>query len=672
MKKIGKPVNFDHSGEIVTNPELNGVFDSMQAIQQTQTDSFSHKTDPEEQAGLDRLYKTVLESSRDIISTMTLDLKFTYVSPRVTDALGFTPMEMLGLDALDFVTPECRSLMKLDLDEWLQNSGSVTDPTQNSLVVELQSISKSGKKMWTEMTGSLLRDHWGSPLGIVAIWRDITKRKILEQELRNAYESLEAKVGERTSELECINEKLFLEIHRRQQAQQQLTESENRCRAIFQAAQDCIFMKDKELRYTHINPAMLELTAKAPHEILGRRFDDVYGKDGGFSIQNADLRALQGQTVESDYTLIMEGRKIVLNCIRVPIRNDHGQVTGVCGIARDITERMARTIKKISPPVRYSSRIYKSTLKEIELVAGTESNVLFLGESGTGKDYLAKYLHEKSRRSGGPFFAVNCAALPSTLAESELFGHESGAFTGSRTRKRGLLELAESGTLLLNEVGELAPALQAKLLTFLDTHAFTRVGGEKFVEVDARILAATNRDLGHEVEFGNFRRDLFFRLNVFAVVVPPLRERISDLPMLCDDIIEGLVRKLGLGKTPAVDVGAMKILKAYSWPGNVRELKNVLERALILSGTDKIRERDLTELMLPKRSEDSVFGKIGISGSSGPAITDAVRDLQKSLIQESLFNNNGCVTRAASSLGMTRDALKYLMKKLDLSRKNAV
>lgn len=672
MKKTGKPHNFDNPREIVTTPEFNGVFDPMQAIQQAPTDSFNHETGPEEHTRLDRLYKTVLESSRDVISTMTLDLKFTYVSPRVSDALGFTPLEMLGLDALDFVTPESRPLVKLDFDEWLRNSAPITDQTQNSLVVELQQISKSGKKLWTEMTGSFLRDQLGAPLGIVAIWRDITKRKLLEQELRNAYESVEAKVLERTSELESIDEKLLLEIHRRQQAQQKLIESENRCQAIFQAAQDCIFIKDKELRYTHINPAMLELTAKAPDEILGRRFDDVYGKDGGLSIENADLRALQGQTVETDYTLIMDGRKIVLNCIRVPIRNEQGQVTGVCGIARNITERMARTVKKIPPPMRYSSRIYKDTLKEIGLVAGTDSNVLFLGESGTGKDYLAKYLHELSRRSMGPFFAVNCAALPSTLAESELFGHESGAFTGSKTRKRGLLELAESGTLLLNEVGELAPALQAKLLTFLDTNAFTRVGGEKFVEVDARILAATNRNLEYEVESGNFRRDLFFRLNVFAIVVPPLRERISDLPMLCDDIIEGLVRKLGLGKIPAVDVGAMKILKAYAWPGNVRELKNVLERALILSETDKIRERDLSELMAPLRSGDSVFGKMRISGSRGPVINDAVRGLQKALIQESLFNNNGCVTRAASSLGMSRDALKYLMKKLDLSRKNTV
>ena len=672
MKKTGKPHNFANPGKIVTTPEFNGVFDPMRAIQQAPTDSFNHKIGPEEYSRLDRLYKTVLESSRDIISTMTLDLKFTYVSPRVTDALGFTPVEMLGLGALDFVTPESRPLVKFNFDKWLQNSGSITDQTQNSLVIEVQQISKNGKKLWTEMTGSFLRDQGGAPLGIVAIWRDITKRKLLEQELRNAYESLEAKVLERTSELESIDEQLLLEIHRRQQAQQKLTESENRCQAIFQAAQDCIFIKDKELRYTHINPAMLELTAKAPDEILGRRFDDVYGKDGGLSIENADLRALQGQTVETDYTLIMDGRKIVLNCIRVPIRNEQGQVTGVCGIARNITERMARTVKKIPPPMRYSSKIYKATLKEIELVAGTDSNVLFLGESGTGKDYLAKYLHELSRRSMGPFFAVNCAALPSTLAESELFGHESGAFTGSKTRKRGLLELAESGTLLLNEVGELAPALQAKLLTFLDTNAFTRVGGEKFVEVDARILAATNRNLEYEVESGNFRRDLFFRLNVFAIVVPPLRERISDLPMLCDDIIEGLVRKLGLGKIPAVDVGAMKILKAYAWPGNVRELKNVLERALILSETDNIRERDLSELMAPLRSGDSVFGKMRISGSRGPVIDDAVRGLQKALIQESLFNHNGCVTRAASSLGMSRDALKYLMKKLDLSRKNTV
>ncbi len=652
-------------------PEFKGVLDSPDAIQQLQVDSSNRESAITEPPRLIQLYKTVLESSKDIISTMTLDLKFTYVSPRVTDALGFTPQEMLGLKPLDFVTPESRILLKFDFDEWLRNSRSIADQTQNSLTVELQQISKNGKKIWTEMTGSFLRDHSGSPQGIVAIWRDITKRKLLEHALRIAYESLEASVMERTSELESINEKLLLEIHRRQQAQQRLIDSENRCQAIFQAAHDCIFIKDKELRYTHVNPAMLELTGKPAGEILGRRFDDVYGKDGGIPIQNADLRALQGQSVESDYTLILEDRKIVLNCIRVPIRNEDGEVTGICGIARDITEKMARTSKRISLPTRYSSRVYKSTLREIELVAGTESNVLFLGESGTGKDYLAKYLHERSRRSGGPFFAVNCAALPSTLAESELFGHESGAFTGSRARKRGLLELAESGTLLLNEIGELAPSLQAKLLTFLDTHTFTRVGGEKSVSIDARILAATNRNLENEVAAGNFRRDLFFRLNVFAIVVPPLRDRISDLPMLCEDLMEGLTRKLGFSKVPTVDAGAMRIIQSYAWPGNIRELRNVLERALILSGRDKIRERDLIELMLPIRSEGPVEEERNMPTSERQPIDDAVRCLQKTLVQEALFNSKGSVTKAAASLGMTRDALKYLMRKLDLSRKNA-
>ena len=179
-----------------------------------------------------------------------------------------------------------------------------------------------------------------------------------------------------------------------------------------------------------------------------------------------------------------------------------------------------------------------------------QCSVLLLGESGTGKDYLARFIHNHSSRAEGPFFAINCAAVSPELAESELFGHESGAFTGARGRKRGLLELAQQGTLLLNEIGELLPALQAKLLTFLDTRSFTRVGGEVNVSVDARLIAATNRDLEKEVSEGRFRNDLFYRLNVLSIRVPALRERIEDIPILAREIIALLVAEMDLSYTP--------------------------------------------------------------------------------------------------------------------------
>ena len=218
-----------------------------------------------------------------------------------------------------------------------------------------------------------------------------------------------------------------------------------------------------------------------------------------------------------------------------------------------------------------------------------KSVILLLGESGAGKDYLAKYIHERSNYSSGSYFSINCAAVPLELAESELFGHEAGAFTGAGRRKRGLLELAEGGTLLLNEVGELSPALQAKFLTFLDTRTFTRVGGQQNIRVNARILAATNRDLQHEISIGRFRADLYYRLNVFSIRVPPLRERIEDLPILVAELLSILAKELQMSFSPELTVGEMAKLYNYHWPGNIRELRNVLERAVILSGGGTIK-----------------------------------------------------------------------------------
>jgi PAS domain S-box-containing protein len=622
---------------------------------------------------VNRLYRMMLETSKDVISTMTLDLKYTYVSPSVKNALGYSPEEMLQMNALEIMTPESRDTITGSLKDWMVKGASGLDPDENSRTEVAQQYMSNGEIRWAEITGTFLRDESGRPVGILTTSRDITQRVRLESELQSSLQLLEKRVMERTAELEAINEMLLLEIHQRKKAERELMNSERRCEAIFQAAHDCIFMKDKDLKYTHVNPAMLELTGKPISEIVGKRFDDVlYALDKGIGIERLDLKALNGQTVESDYTLLIGDRQIVLNCIRVPIRDEAGEVTGLCGIARDITERKAQTVKKITFPTRSASPAYQKTLREVELVAGTASTVLFLGESGSGKDYLAKYLHEKSRRAGSPFFAVNCAALPPSLAESELFGHEAGSFTGSRMRKRGLLELAEAGTLLLNEIGELSVTLQAKLLTFMDTHSFTRVGGEKLINIDARILAATNKNLLIEVERGNFRNDLFFRINVFTVLVPPLRERIEDLPQLCADISAGLAKKLGLNESPFIDPKAMKILQGYDWPGNIRELKNVLERALILSGKGNVEEQHLIEIKKLLNLSNPGRHKLKKDKSNNCSIREATCDLQKSLIKETLINNGGNVTRAAESLGMTRDALKHLMKKLGLKRRNVI
>jgi len=299
------------------------------------------------------------------------------------------------------------------------------------------------------------------------------------------------------------------------------------------------------------------------------------------------------------------------------------------------------------------------TLEAARLAAATDSLVLLTGESGTGKDYLARYIHDHSERAAGPFFSLNCAGVPLELAESELFGHEPGAFTGAGVRARGLVELAEGGSLLLNEVGELPMPLQAKLLAFLETKTFTRLGGRKSITVNARILAATNRDLQAEVSVGRFRLDLFHRLNVFWLKVPPLRERAEDIDMLVQQILRRLKVEMQLQHMPEVDEKTLDKLRRYPWPGNVRELRNFLERSVIMSRGQRIDSAHLG-------SEDACSnGQCWtMTFPPAPSLDDAVRTLKQEMVQESLRVSGGNKGEASRLLGITRFSLRRLLEGL--------
>ncbi|MFZ5867344.1 MAG: sigma-54-dependent transcriptional regulator [Thermodesulfobacteriota bacterium] len=308
----------------------------------------------------------------------------------------------------------------------------------------------------------------------------------------------------------------------------------------------------------------------------------------------------------------------------------------------------------------YPSRAMQVCLAGARRAAATDSIVLLLGESGSGKDYLARYIHDHSRRSEGPFFTINCAAVAPELAESELFGHEPGAFTGSRGRKRGLLELAEGGTLFLNEIGDLSLLMQAKLLTFLDSRTFTRVGGETQIAVDARLIVATNKMLAQEAILGHFRADLYYRLNVFTITVPSLRERREDIPVLVKEILRNLVSERVTAVVPRVDPAAMNSLLRYEWPGNVRELRNILERALILSDDGRIGVHSLA--LESSQREWSFVSRFPDTQS----IHEVADDLKRSLIEEALRRSGGAKQEAARLLGISRHALAHQMKSLGL------
>jgi len=251
-----------------------------------------------------------------------------------------------------------------------------------------------------------------------------------------------------------------------------------------------------------------------------------------------------------------------------------------------------------APPIVGSHPRLKAALHLLSRVAPTESTVLLSGESGTGKELFARALHALSPRRGGPFVAVNCAAIPETLVENELFGHEKGAFTGAGRREPGRFEVAAGGTLLLDEIGELPQAVQAKVLRVLEQRTFERVGGSTSLAADIRLVAATNRDLAAMVEAGNFRQDLFFRLDVFPLTLPPLRERPSDIPALARHLIHEIAGRIGR-EPPHLSSEACELLAGESWPGNVRQLANLLERALILAEGSRLDAADLAPLLTP-------------------------------------------------------------------------
>jgi two-component system response regulator HydG len=271
-------------------------------------------------------------------------------------------------------------------------------------------------------------------------------------------------------------------------------------------------------------------------------------------------------------------------------------------------------------------------LKMVNRVAASNATVLIQGESGTGKELIAKEIHEKSNRAKKPFVAINCGALRETLLESELFGHEKGAFTGAYTRKVGLVEVAHGGTLFLDEIGELTPGIQAKLLRFLQEGEFYRVGGDKPLKVDVRILSATNRSLDQEVVKGNFREDLYYRVNTIQLYVPALRQRREDIMSLLDHFIKD---------QRDFETEAFNILMKYDWPGNVRELQNTCERLLVL--TDKvITKSDLPQSILEPRPN--------FEDAYDPGIT--LHELEKRYIQKALDYYKGNKTQAAAALGI--------------------
>ena len=303
-------------------------------------------------------------------------------------------------------------------------------------------------------------------------------------------------------------------------------------------------------------------------------------------------------------------------------------------------------------------------LNNIANISKTNATVLLMGESGTGKEVLAKIIHQNSERSNGPFVRINCAAIPENLLESELFGHEKGAFTGAIAKKFGRFELSDKGTAFLDEIAEMSFKLQAKMLNFLQEKEFERIGGTNTIKIDVRIIAATNKNLEKAIEENQFREDLYYRLNVFPIYMPPLRDRIEDIPVFVDYFIKKYREEMAKN-VDGISDEAVFLLKKYSWPGNIRELGNIIERAIVITSDSIITPHDLPQ---------EIFGLVGKVRQQSREFrfreeTSSLWELEKGIIERALRETNYNQTLAAKKMGITRNHLRYRIKKWNIAIK---
>jgi transcriptional regulator with GAF, ATPase, and Fis domain len=402
----------------------------------------------------------------------------------------------------------------------------------------------------------------------------------------------------------------------------------------------------------------------------------ILGVDVAASGALRDVESLVASEVRSLLCVPLTVFQRVIGCIYLDSTNaanrfhdDHLQlmaaIAGISAVALDNARRLQwleQENQRLATEVRQEQSLVGEGAKMKEIfqflarVAPTESTVLIEGESGTGKELAARALHRNSHRGNKPFVAINCAAIPETLLESDLFGHERGAFTGAAVLKKGRLEVADGGVVFLDEIGELAPALQVKLLRVLQEREFERVGGTHTIKVDIRLIAATNRDLNEAVRTGQFRQDLYYRLAVVRLTMPPMRERREDIPMLTRHFVQKYAKRSKVKPKP-VSREAMAALVNYEWPGNVRELENAIERALVMGSSDSILLEDLPESLMEQESAAELHeGKYHAS----------VKELKKQLIFDAVEQTRGNYVEAAGILGVHPNYLHRLIRNLGL------
>ncbi|RMD99313.1 MAG: PAS domain S-box protein [Calditrichaeota bacterium] len=574
-------------------------------------------------------FRKIFDHSNDAIFVIDpAEDRIVDANPRACTFLGYTREELLRQPVSAIHPNEMPQLLEFAQTVFQRGHGWTN---------ELSCITKSGSALPSEMSASVIEINGKNYM--IALVRDISARKRAEQALR---------------------------------------ESEQRLSSILKSAMDAIITIDEEMNVVLMNEAAEKMFGCKADQMVGQSFGDFL--PAGFChllsthIQTSKAQSDAEKAVwapEGITAFRANGEEFPIECTisRVDLQNQRLFTV----ILRDINERkkaeealtkleLERTYLQEELKQEYNfgeiigaSHAIREVFRNIERVAGMDTTVLITGETGTGKELVARAIHEASPRKQNALIKVNCAALPAGLIESELFGHEKGAFTGATHRKQGRFEMAHGGTLFLDEIGELPLDTQTKLLRVLQEQEFERVGGSQTLKVDVRVLAATNRDLEQEVQRGAFRADLFFRLNIFPIVVPPLRERKEDIPLLADYFLRKYAGRAG---KHIVDISprALELLQNYHWPGNVRELANIIERATILCDRNRIQPE---HLMITPGSEP------------GEKPFSTLEDMERQHILAALEKTRGVIggpNGAAKLLGLNRTTLISRMQKLGISR----
>lgn len=599
--------------------------------------------------------------------------------------------------ALDYDLDKIQALTLFDLDEqltkknWKANWASLL--RQKSLTVESQLNTKKNLPVATALTFILIESAAANLCCVLV--QDISKRIESADKLKEANLLLEMIVKERSESSKMTVEALKT----RQIAFEKLQKLKRRNQLILDFAGEGIYGFDNQGQTTFVNEAAVKMVGWKLDELIGKSQHDIihHTKPDGspYDVMDCPIRAAikDGEThsVDDEVFWRKDGSSFPVEYTSTPIKDEDGNLLGAVVIFKDITQRKEneRALKashaklqkalaevellknQLEEENKYlqqeiklthnfeeiisQSTRFKKVLKQVEQVATTNATVLISGESGTGKELIARAVHNLSHRKKRPLVKVNCAALPANLIESELFGHEKGAFTGALNQRVGRFELADGGTIFLDEIGEIPIELQSKLLRVLQEGEFERLGSSQTFAVDVRVIAATNRDLLQEIEKGIFREDLYYRLNVFPINVPPLRERREDIPLLVNHFLSKFENRFGK-KSGIITKKVMDDLMNYQWTGNVRELENVIERAVIISKGNKL---DLGD-SLPKTFGHSKKQKIS-------TLEDHEREHILKTLEFTTWRVSG-EKGAAKLLGINRTTLEARMKKLNIQR----